>query len=150
MLRASAPPVSDSPPDAAAQRGAASHSLSSSNEGTSSSDDDEQLEIVKIVGHRDTKGQPQDPNLNYLTVRFAELEAQGLGSEGEMELPESELLRRCPKLLREYRRGVGAAARAAAAMATSPAATAASSPEGWTSGSGASGGGAGTRLDTRP
>jgi hypothetical protein len=33
VLGASAPPVSDSPPDAAAQRGAASHSLSSSDEG---------------------------------------------------------------------------------------------------------------------
>ena len=71
---------------------------------------------MKIVGHRDTKGEPEDPNLNYCTVRFAELEAQGVGSEGEMELPESELLRRCPKLLRQYRRGVGAAADAAACV----------------------------------
>ena len=152
MLGASAPLVSDSPPDAAAQRSAASDSPSSSNAGGSSSDDNEELEIVKIVGHRDTKGEPEDPNLNYCTVRFAELEAQGVGSEGEMELPESELLRRCPKLLREYRRGVGAAAgaaAAAAAMATSPAATAASSLDGWSSGSGASGGGAGARPRAR-
>ena len=75
MLRASAPPVSDSPPDAAAQRGAASRSLSSSDEGFgdgrggSSSDDMEELTIVKIVGHRDTKGQSEDPNLNWRCVR---------------------------------------------------------------------------------
>ena len=128
MLRATSPLASDSPPDAAAQRGAASRSLSSSDEGFgdgrggSSSDDNEELEIVRIVGHRDTKGQPNDPVLDYYTVRFAELKEAG--ADAEMELPESELLRRCPKLLRQYRRGVGAAAgaaAAAAAMATSPA-----------------------------
>ena len=107
MLGASAPPVSDSPPDAAAQRGAASHSLSSSDEGFgdgrggSSSDDMEELTIVKIVGHRDTKGQPEDPVLDYYTVRFAELKEAG--ADAEMELPESELLRRCPKLLQAWR-----------------------------------------------
>ena len=106
VLGASAPPVSDSPPDAAAQRGAASRSLSSSDEGFgdgrggSSSDDMEELTIVKIVGHRDTKGQPEDPVLDYYTVRFAELKEAG--ADAEMELPESELLRRCPKLLRAY------------------------------------------------
>ena len=68
VLGASAPLVSDSPPDAAAQRSAASDSPSSSNAGGSSSDDNEELEIVKIVGHRDTKGEPEDPNLNYIVV----------------------------------------------------------------------------------
>ena len=117
MLGASAPPVSDSPPDAAAQRGAASRSLSSSDEGFgdgrggSSSDDMEELTIVKIVGHRDTKGQPEDPVLDYYTVRFAELKEAG--ADAEMELPESELLRRCPKLLRAYSREVGRAVVAA-------------------------------------
>ena len=106
VLGASAPPVSDSPPDAAAQRGAASRSLSSSDEGFgdgrggSSSDDMEELTIVKIVGHRNTKGQPEDPVLDYYTVRFAELKEAG--ADAEMELPESELLRRCPKLLQAY------------------------------------------------
>jgi hypothetical protein len=151
VLRVSAPPVSDSPPDAAAQRGAASDSPSSSNEGFgegrggSSSDDNEELEIVRIVGHRDTKGQPEDPVLNYCTVRFAELEAQDLGSEGEMELPESELLRRCPKLLREYRRGV----RAAAASATSSSAEDDSTAEDQSAASGRSGGRARARPRAR-
>ena len=92
MLGASAPPVSDSPPDAAAQRGAASHSLSSSDEGFgdgrggSSSDDMEELTIVKIVGHRDTKGQPEDPVLDYYTVRFAELKEAGAGCTAVVRL----------------------------------------------------------------
>ena len=64
MLGASAPPVSDSPPDAAAQSGVASYSPSLSDEGLgdgrggdSSSDDSEQLEIV--VRHNDTKSSPE-------------------------------------------------------------------------------------------
>jgi hypothetical protein len=149
VLGASAPPVSDSPPDAAAQRGAASHSLSSSDEGFgdgrggSSSDDMEELTIVKIVGHRDTKGQPDDPVLDYYTVRFAELKEAG--ADAEMELPESELLRRCPKLLRAYGREVGRAA----AAATSSSSDDDSSAEEQSPASGRSGGRAGARLRAR-
>ena len=38
---------------------------------TSSSADDEELPIAKIISHRDTRGQPDDPVLAYYTVRFA-------------------------------------------------------------------------------
>ena len=54
--------------------------------GTSSPEEGEELPIAKIIAHRDTKGQPDDPNLAYYTVRFAGLD--DLGEEGEDELPE--------------------------------------------------------------
>eukprot|EP01047_Picozoa_sp_COSAG01_P063107 COSAG01_NODE_8126_length_2911_cov_52.880156_6_plen_127_part_00 len=105
----------------------------------------EELTIVKIVGHRDTKGQPDDPVLDYYTVRFAELKEAG--ADAEMELPESELLRRCPKLL--HRREVGRAAGCAAAAATSWSSEDDSSAVEESAASGRSGGRAGARPRAR-
>ena len=66
----------------------------------SSSLEDGELPIAAIVAHRDTKGQPDDPVLAYYTVRYEGLEE--VGEDGEEELPEDEVLRRAPKVLREY------------------------------------------------
>ena len=118
VFGATAPPANDSPVDAAAGRGAASGGSSSSDERSEEEQggtDDEELPIAKIVSHRDTRGEPDDLNLAYYTVRFAGLE--DFDEEMEGELPEEELLRRAPKLLRDYNREVRRAAAAAAATA---------------------------------
>ena len=114
--------ATDAPPDVVVGEGAASDGVASFDHfeeelgGTSSSEDDEELKITEIVSHRDTRGQPNDPVLAYYTVRFARLE--GFDEETEDELPEEELLRRAPKLLRDYRREVSRAAAAATSRAT--------------------------------
>jgi hypothetical protein len=120
VFRATAPPANDAPPDAVAGEGAASDAVASDadfdeeQDVTSSSANDEELPIAKIISHRDTRGQPDDLNLAYYTVRFAGLEEL---EEAEDELPEEELLRRAPKLLRSYRRDAADAAGKAAAQA---------------------------------
>jgi hypothetical protein len=118
VFGATAPPANDSPVDAAAGRGAASDGSSSPDERSEEEQggtDDEELLITEIVSHRDTRGEPNDPVLAYYTVRFAGLEDSD--EEMEEELPEEELLRRAPKLYRDYRREVRRAAAAAAATA---------------------------------
>eukprot|EP01047_Picozoa_sp_COSAG01_P027101 COSAG01_NODE_1775_length_9260_cov_58.468784_2_plen_143_part_00 len=97
VFGATAPPANDSPVDAAAGRGAASGGSSSSDERSEEEQggtDDEELPIAKIVSHRDTRGEPDDLNLAYYTVRFAGLE--DFDEEMEGELPEEELLRARP------------------------------------------------------
>ena len=106
--------ATDAPPDVVAGEGAASDGVASDEvldeerSVTSSSADDEELPIAKIISHRDTRGQPNDPVLAYYTVRFAGLE--DFDEEFQDELPEEELLRRAPKLLRSYRRDAADAA----------------------------------------
>ena len=91
VFRATAPPANDAPIDVVAGEGAASDGVASDEvldeeRGvTSSSADDEELPIAKIISHRDTRGQPNDPVLAYYTVRFEGLENP---EEAEDELPE--------------------------------------------------------------
>ena len=86
--------ANDAPPDVVVGDGAAPDDVASSDDseeergGTSSSEDDEELPIAKIISHRDTRGQPDDLNLAYYTVRFAGLE--DFDEEMEAELPEED------------------------------------------------------------
>jgi hypothetical protein len=129
-LRPQQPMLEDaSPTPAAVESGATSDGGPSGDGGVgdqSSSDspasEEERPPIAAIVAHRDTKGQPDDPVLVYYTVQYAGLDE--LGAEGEEELPEDEVLRRAPKILREYRRGVAGAASTAASAAAEAASSA--------------------------
>eukprot|EP01047_Picozoa_sp_COSAG01_P008781 COSAG01_NODE_351_length_18449_cov_34.646886_8_plen_172_part_00 len=85
-----------------------------------------------------------DPVDLYYTVRYEGLEV--LGEEVHEELPEDEALRRCRKLVRDYRREVGRAAAAAA----SPAAKATSRGSARSAASGRARGSAGGRAHARP
>ena len=122
----------DGPPDVVVGEGATSDGVASfdgfeeERGGTSSSEEDEELKITEIVSHRNTQGQPNDPVLAYYKVRFAGLE--GFDEEMEDELPEEELLRRAPKLLRDYRREVGRAAAAATSRASEATSAASARP----------------------
>ena len=75
--------------------------------GTLPSEDEEELAVAKIISHRDTRGDLNDPVNWYYTVCYAGLEE--LGEEAHEELPEEEALRRCRKLVRDYQREVRAA-----------------------------------------
>ena len=120
MFRATAPPANDGPPDVVAREGAASDGVARDEvldeEGFDEEEElNKELPIAKIISHRDTRGQPNDPVMAYYTVRFEGLEDP---EEAEDELPEEELLRRAPKLLRSYRRDAADAADAAAKAAS--------------------------------
>ena len=119
VFRATAPPANDGPPDVVAREGAASNDVACDEVLDEELDEEEELDkelpIAKIISHRDTRGQPNDPVLAYYTVRFEGLEDP---EEAEDELPEEELLRRAPKLLRSYRRDAADAADAAAKAAS--------------------------------
>ena len=75
VFRATAPPANDAPPDVVAGEGAASDGVASDEvldeeRGvTSSSAHDEELPIAKIISHRDTRGQPNDPSRKPLARR---------------------------------------------------------------------------------
>ena len=103
-LRPQQPMLEDaSPTPAAVESGATSDGGPSGDGGVgdqSSSDspasEEERPPIAAIVAHRDTKGQPWDPVPTYYTVQYAGLD--GLGEDGEEELPEDEVLLRAPKM----------------------------------------------------
>jgi hypothetical protein len=150
VFGATAPTANGAPPDVVAGDGAASDGVASFDDseeergGTSPSEDDEEQPIAEIVSHRDTRGDLGDPVNWYYTVRYAGLEV--LGEEVHEELPEDEALRRCRKLVRDYRREVGRAAAAAA----SPAAKATSRGSARSAASGRARGSAGGRAHARP
>ena len=121
VLGATAPPADDCSPDAITGEGEVSDGSTSSDEdvreeqgGTSPSGDEEELAVAKIISHRDTRGDLNDPVNWYYTVCYAGLEE--LGEEAHEELPEEEALRRCRKLVRDYQREVRAASASAGTL----------------------------------
>ena len=88
MFRATAPPANDGPPDVVAREGAASNDVACDEVLDEELDEEEELDkelpIAKIISHRDTRGQPNDPVLAYYTVRFEGLEER---AEAFAQLP---------------------------------------------------------------